>query len=254
MFDKFYNHLRIDAVLITETGLHIGAGEDSYEPTAPNGSVLRDATGLPYIPGSSLKGVLRAFLASVLDEPVVSAVTEELGDKGKRDRWKENKQSADVLLAWHIERESTISERLFGSQLMAGKVKLADARPKTDVKTDFRKGNAIDRDTHTTTPNALFDTESIPAGTEFTFRVDAENLTKQEAEILLQLLDVLAKGSISVGGRSRAGLGKVKLDQRKYTMHLRVNGTFPKTESTDKADDVLAKLTFQPEAEEVDHV
>ena len=113
MFDKFHNRLRIDAVLVAETGLHIGAGEDSYQPTAINGSVLRDASGQPYIPGSSLKGVLRAFLASVLDDPIESVVTRDLGDKDKRDRWKEHNEADDIQMAKYIETKSTVTERLF---------------------------------------------------------------------------------------------------------------------------------------------
>jgi CRISPR-associated RAMP protein (TIGR02581 family) len=228
MFDRFINHLRIDATLIVETGLHIGAGEDSFKPTEPNGSVLKDVNEQPYIPGSTLKGDLRSYFASVQGEPVESDIVKELGKKTDRDAWKEKNKSdnKELALAQHIEKASTMTERLFGSPLMAGKVKLSDALPKTGekVQTDYRKGVAIDRDTHTVAGKALFDTEFVPSGTAFTFRLDAENLTGDEAEALLQLLDVFASGDISVGGRSRAGLGRVRLVNQTYTLKKRGSG------------------------------
>jgi CRISPR-associated RAMP protein (TIGR02581 family) len=258
MFDKFYNRLRVEADLLAETGLHVGAGEDSFSPTVANGSVLRDVTGNPYIPGSSLKGVLRAFLASIYNAEYEKTEDGLLAGLSKADARKskclelkkENgvglQNSEEELLAHYIETESSIIHRLFGSQLAAGKVKLSDAYPKQAVETDFRKGNAIDRDTHTTAQGMLFDTEFIPAGTVFSFRLDAENLTSDESETLIQLLDYFAEGGILVGGRSRAGLGRVKLKNATYTVWTREEGMFPvKQEPASQAE--LLSILRSPE-------
>lgn len=45
-----------------ETGLHIGAGKGSLEIGGADNPVVKDAFGLPYIPGSSLRGRLRSLL------------------------------------------------------------------------------------------------------------------------------------------------------------------------------------------------
>src|SRR5213592_3486089 len=45
-----------------ETGLHIGAGKGSLEIGGADNPVVKDAFGLPYIPGSSLRGKLRSLL------------------------------------------------------------------------------------------------------------------------------------------------------------------------------------------------
>ena len=42
-----------------ETGLHIGAGKGSLEIGGADNPVVKDAFGLPYIPGSSLRGRIR---------------------------------------------------------------------------------------------------------------------------------------------------------------------------------------------------
>lgn len=65
MFYKILISGQIEAV----TGLHIGTGGEYSAIGAADSPVIRDAvTGLPYIPGSSLKGKLRTLLAKKYDE------------------------------------------------------------------------------------------------------------------------------------------------------------------------------------------
>src|SRR5277367_47770 len=49
-----------------ETGLHIGAGKGSLEIGGADNPVVKDAFGLPYIPGSSLRGRIRSLLENAL--------------------------------------------------------------------------------------------------------------------------------------------------------------------------------------------
>jgi CRISPR-associated RAMP protein (TIGR02581 family) len=247
MFHRFKNRIALSAVLKAETALYIGAGQESFSPLAVQGCVLKDGKGLPYIPGSSLKGVLRSFLESVTDSACErGACAKKLKDKKKRQTKMyelaakpENKgRNGDELLAEYIASKafSCIACRLFGSGVMAGKVKVADATLRTPgdwVGTDLRTSNAIDRDTHTTAHSALFDTETIPSGTEFAFRVIAENLTAEEAQYFGELFGYFAQGGIAVGGRSRAGLGGVSVagDDLKITVSYLKQGEFvPVTE------------------------
>ncbi len=44
------------------TGLHIGAGKDSFEIGGMDNPVVKDLDGIPYVPGSSLKGKIRFLL------------------------------------------------------------------------------------------------------------------------------------------------------------------------------------------------
>src|ERR1700675_1717170 len=54
--------LILSGELHCETGLHIGAGKGSLEIGGEDKPVVKDAFGLPYIPGSSLRGKLRSLL------------------------------------------------------------------------------------------------------------------------------------------------------------------------------------------------
>src|ERR1700757_634477 len=49
-----------------ETGLHIGAGKGSLEIGGADNPVVKDAFGLPYIPGSSLRGKVRSLLEDAM--------------------------------------------------------------------------------------------------------------------------------------------------------------------------------------------
>ncbi|HBW57497.1 MAG TPA: type III-A CRISPR-associated RAMP protein Csm3 [Oscillatoriales bacterium UBA8482] len=63
--------LRIQGLLIVETGLHIGGGGETLSIGGLDKPVIRDPiTQYPYLPGSSIKGKLRAILERVLNRPV----------------------------------------------------------------------------------------------------------------------------------------------------------------------------------------
>src|SRR6516164_6052442 len=59
---KLIGKLILEGDLHCETGLHIGAGKGSLEIGGADNPVVKDAFGLPYIPGSSLRGRLRSLL------------------------------------------------------------------------------------------------------------------------------------------------------------------------------------------------
>ncbi len=64
-FDTFSRRTLLVGSIVTETGLHIGTS--SSTPVAGvDKVVLTDNRGYPFIPGSSLKGIIRAAAASVL--------------------------------------------------------------------------------------------------------------------------------------------------------------------------------------------
>src|SRR5260370_22814 len=59
---KLIGKLILEGDINCQTGLHIGAGKGSLEIGGADNPVVKDAFGLPYIPGSSLRGKLRALL------------------------------------------------------------------------------------------------------------------------------------------------------------------------------------------------
>src|SRR5919107_1960358 len=58
----FLGKLILEGEIQCQTGLHIGAGKGSLEIGGADNPVVKDAFGVPYIPGSSLRGRLRSLL------------------------------------------------------------------------------------------------------------------------------------------------------------------------------------------------
>ena len=242
-FEKFINRVVINAKLVAVTPLYIGARTDSIMPSDVNGSFVKDVYGRPYIPGSSLKGVLRAFLTSVMEEPTISDVEKEFGRKEKRDKFDNPEKLAKAIACL-----STPVEMLFGSTVMAGKVKIADAMPVDErITPDIRNGVAIERDTHTAYGGALFNTETMPSGTSFRFIASAENLVSEEAFLFGKLIEYFADGNITVGGRSRAGLGNIELRDVDIKIYRMGKDGFPVSEApircgTDEISEVISNV------------
>ena len=65
---KFQKNYVISGEIICSTGLHIGGSKDSIEIGGSDNVIIRDPVKrLPYIPGSSIKGKMRALLELSLD-------------------------------------------------------------------------------------------------------------------------------------------------------------------------------------------
>src|SRR5260221_5677671 len=63
---KLIGKLILEGDISCQTGLHIGAGKGSLEIGGADNPVVKDAFGLPYIPGSSLRGRIRSLLENAL--------------------------------------------------------------------------------------------------------------------------------------------------------------------------------------------
>lgn len=59
---KLLKHISIQANLICKSGLRIGGQEPEIGIGSAENPVIKDARGIPYLPGSSLKGKLRSML------------------------------------------------------------------------------------------------------------------------------------------------------------------------------------------------
>src|ERR1700730_4116565 len=63
---KLIGKLILEGDIACQTGLHIGAGKGSLEIGGADNPVVKDAFGLPYIPGSSLRGKIRSLLENAM--------------------------------------------------------------------------------------------------------------------------------------------------------------------------------------------
>lgn len=220
-FATFYNQYIIEGIIQLETPLHIGGGDSSVYGT--DNSVVKTVDGSPYIPGSSLKGVLRTYLERLAQsiklqeegykEPCIFGETmclSELNKKDKRTKVR-NEIKSEEKFNQYLSEQSCLICHLFGNQLRAAKVKITDATVHRNWigKYDIREGVGIDRDKGTASRGMKYDFEVVPAGTQFKLKIITDNLSEVEVKWLMIAINSLIQGRILLGGKTARGLGHV---------------------------------------------
>jgi CRISPR/Cas system CSM-associated protein Csm3 (group 7 of RAMP superfamily) len=197
--EAFRNRYHLVGVLEAVTAIHVGSGEaaGALDPRRADNAVVRyGPNGLPYLPGSSLKGVSRAWLARVL------------GTKGPA--W-----ACGGICARDRDRDTACAVcRLFGTTAFAGRVYFADAPATTwdrHAAMEVRSFVALDLDTGSKAERRLYDAEVVPAGHRFAVEWYADDVDAEEQQHLRLLRLAWEEGMIAVGGGTSRGLGRVRL-------------------------------------------
>ncbi|MEM2913995.1 MAG: CRISPR-associated RAMP protein Csx7, partial [Candidatus Bathyarchaeia archaeon] len=163
----FSRRVRLRGTITLLTGLHIGAGR-TIGTSGSDLPVLKDLNGSPFIPGSSLKGVLRsnteAFLRSFQGSTKTYLTCCQVGgDENSKDpasrpcitrdeKEKLCKQKNADALIW---QKSCWVCQFFGSPWIASKVHFMDlflTSPWANELLSIRDGVAIERDSETAAP------------------------------------------------------------------------------------------------------
>ncbi|MCP4349476.1 MAG: type III-A CRISPR-associated RAMP protein Csm3 [Desulfobacterales bacterium] len=214
------------------TGLHIGASKEGLEIGALDSPVVRDPLTLePYIPGSSLKGKLRALLEKANPRLVpnrnggsgISRHECNDWDKGEnRNRNYNRSMSYPGALQCPVCRlfgsTSGPGERArnFPSRLKVRDLELINGDVLKEIDTgllytEWKFENSIDRVTSCANPRNL---ERVPRGAKFRLSIiyDAEdtetlNDDMENLKLAIQLLH-----DDALGGHGSRGYGQVRLD------------------------------------------
>lgn len=227
LLDHFENKIVVEGTLKALTALHIGSGRNSFSPLEADNSVIRNPiTQKPYIPGSSIKGVLRSYMETLLaniEDYGTCIVTEnpcwgKAEDKNKLKELKETYKNDAEQLARELYKELCPTCRLFGSQVMAAKLQIKDAMLIESVPVEVRDGIAIDRDTGTVAESKKYSFECVSAGATFKFLMTIDNAENDLQELVKILIRALKSGELTLGGKKSIGLGAVQLIDEKIYM------------------------------------
>lgn len=166
----------IKGTIITKTGLHIGGSKSSLDIGGVDLNVVKSPQGIPFIPGSSLKGKLRSLLAKLHGSIAVNKNNLNEGDEGKLT-------DEDFPYIMHLFGRSG-DDRSDSVEPMATRLLVRDAPLDTDHfkeefedkgaelelgYTDIKWENRIDRKRGTALdPRQL---ERVPAGAAFKFEL-----------------------------------------------------------------------------------
>ncbi len=220
---KLANIHILEAKLVLQTGLHIGAGDSEIHIADIDNSVIKHpVSGEPYIPGSSIKGKIRSLLewksGMVQEAPL-----------GKREY--ETAQGAERTAVKHILQLFGISgdsqSEALQQEIGHTRVSFWDCSLNQDYANRLRSDNLLFTEVKSEnrinriagTAEHPRQTERVPAGAEFDFKLTVKEFDGDEKALLdtlLQGLKLLEWDSL--GGSGSRGYGKVKFEA------LRLNG------------------------------
>lgn len=209
---KLNNILEIKAKLVLETGLHIGAGDSEMHIGGIDNSVIKHPiTQSPYIPGSSLKGKIRTLLewrsGAVQNVPLTV-----------KDITKNPEEVKNILRLFGISGDTKNSEQEV-AEIGVSRLAFWDCALNSDwekairddnqLLTEAKSENTIDR--ITSTAGYPRQTERVPAGAEFDFKLMLRQFEGDKPELLELVLKGLKLLELdSLGGSGSRGYGKVK--------------------------------------------
>jgi CRISPR-associated RAMP protein (TIGR02581 family) len=207
MFKQLLNEAVLDIAIQPQGPVLIKSGElGGADPTHADMEFVR-TVGQVFIPGSSLKGVVRTHAEKIARslQPQVGpgrGACNPLDTRVSCGGRLERNQAADTRYA-----ESCFACRLFGSTAVAGRVRFADALPSGAVLIEERNGVAIDR-VYGSVAVGPFNYEVVTKGA-FIARLTFRNFTLAQLALVGMALRDLGDGRVGLGfGKSR-GMGRV---------------------------------------------
>src|ERR1041385_6900482 len=228
---KFVGKLILEGEMHCETGLHVGAGKGSLEIGGADNPVVKDAHGRPYIPGSTLRGRIRALLEQSTGMAVPSELVFISKRKGQGDSIHQGDRPDDEICilfgrspgrmekvgGGDIESNHATPARLsvFDAPLLPESITPQVRETLDDELTEVKSENAIDRITSQANPRTL---ERVPAGARFRVRMVLDILCPEDSVLpafLAQGLRLLEDDALG-GGGSR-GSGRVRFDKLRMT-------------------------------------
>ncbi len=236
---KLIAKIIITGKIKTLTGLHIGGSKSSMEIGGVDLNVIKTPKGVPYIPGSSLKGKLRSLLAREKGSMAIAHKDLEDSDKKIKAQTDENFPIIGEIFGMAGDASSTspsknILSRLYVRDAALDMAAFEELFKDADMEfeySDVKIENRIDRKSGTAKdPRQI---ERVPSGVKFDFEliynVFDDDLNKEELHIkeIKKAMRLLQLDYI--GGHGSRGYGKITFEQgmkqTRMTMENFENGT-----------------------------
>ena len=229
--------MEIKGYIVTESPLRVGSGKESPFDSTVDLAVIRirlKNKSVPYIPGSSIKGVFRSVATSLAIDKglkVCSGLSKQTCmDTGLLENIQDLLRRGDSKKAIEEFHEKTcLMCKLFGAPSFSGHVSFSDAYPIEDgeildVPVGVKTGIAIDRRTGAVYRGALYQVEFVEPGAKFLFSINATNLPNYSIGLLAKTLRLLNEGWVRIGGFKTKGFGRVRVENLSFRVRGSADG------------------------------
>lgn len=221
MLKRLVNEARFTLTITTTGPVLVMSGHATQSgPDMTPVLTHRDGERQVYLPGSSLKGVIRSHLEKIgrTLRPGEDIVCNPFHEPPESDascgrRFQERKDRDEKISSDVAYRDSCPICRLFGSTEFIGRVSINDAYLVNDARpqpTESRDGVGIDRLTGGSYGGALFELEVVSSDVAFETEVYLRNFETWQLGMLLVAVQDLEDGLIRVGSGTSRGLGSVE--------------------------------------------
>jgi CRISPR/Cas system CSM-associated protein Csm3 (group 7 of RAMP superfamily) len=220
MHKRLVNHCTIEFSLIPDGPILVKSGKEGADPTKPDMEFVetyRAGGRTIYLPGSGLKGAIRAH-----SERIVRTVGRDRRDASKPDLLWANDPLHDKYeylekqSSPNIHKLSSYTDRLFGNTSIASRLRIEDAYPVGEVQLEERNGVAIDR-VFGSVAVGPFNYQVCTAG-EFATKIHLKNFTLGQLGLLGLVLRDLDDGWFGIGFAKSRGLGSMKVNFDRATV------------------------------------
>jgi len=213
------NHFKIEFSLSPKSPILIKSGGISPNPALPDMQFVRTFIAgkgeCIYVPGSSLKGVLRSYVERILKTVLGEEKRGACDPFGKESCGKKlEKKLEEEKDSKRLYKESCKACKIFGNTKLKARLSIMDAYPDRDLKTEIRHGVAISRLTQAALRGALFETEVVVDG-EFKTKLILENFECWQVGLIIHALNALREGWLKIGFGKNRGLGEVNIEINK---------------------------------------
>jgi CRISPR/Cas system CSM-associated protein Csm3 (group 7 of RAMP superfamily) len=209
MKSKFTKRFLARIVLEAETPLSVGSGNIDIITDAP---VVRDVNGLPYLPGTSISGILRHAIGEN-NAKVIFGFQET--PKEKAERAKQEKKPTEKLESIDIGSKIIFTE---GKMLDSKGIPIDGLQNIDWMDGYFSKFKNLPIRQHVridakgvATHGAKFDEEVVYKGTRFCFEIEYVAEKNEDETNFQNVLKQLTSNAIRFGGGTRSGFGEVKV-------------------------------------------
>jgi CRISPR-associated protein Csm3 len=204
---KLIGYAVVEGIIRCETGLRIGGSKDTLEIGAMDNPIIRHpVNGLPYIPGSSLKGKMRSLL-----EIKAGSYDQTTGKPcacGKCDVCR-------LFGCGDPQRASEMTRLLFRDAMITSEseAQLRDVQEEKGLNfSEVKSENWIDRRTGKAGKGGLRTQERVPEGTTFKFELSVRIFESDDKEHfkkkILEGLQLMQQDYL--GSSGSRGYGKIK--------------------------------------------
>lgn len=213
MHKRFVNHCTIELSILPVGPILIKSGKEGADPTKPDMEFVetyhRGGRSV-YLPGSSLKGAIRAHAERIVrtvgkDKRPTSNPDELWANDPLNDKYDylEKKEAPDIY------RLSSFTDRIFGNTAIASRLRIEDAYPTAEhpLKLEERNGVAIDR-VFGSVAVGPFNYQVCTDG-EFRTKIHLKNFTLAQLALIGLVLRDLDDGWFGLGFAKSRGLGTV---------------------------------------------